>query len=304
VTGAVAIGGGADAGTTDGELRRELASRIGSRREAAWIVDHAERARGLEGAARDEAARRLAARRAAGEPLQYVLGRWPFRVLDLDVDRRVLIPRPETEHVVEVALGRLARLLQRADRPPGPAVCVDLGTGSGAIALSLAAEEPGGRAGTVVFATDRSAAALEVARANRDRLAAAGALGSARVQLVDGHWFDALPSDLVGIVDLVVANPPYVSAEEFEHLDPVVRDHEPVDALVAGAGSDGTPGLADVEAVLREAPRWLRPGGAVVVEIAPHQAEAARTVALGAGFRDVAVVPDLSDRPRMVVAGC
>lgn len=220
-------------------------------------------------------------RRRLGEPLQYVLGIWGFRRLDLVVDRRVLIPRPETESVVEVALAELRRL--HPDRP----VAVDLGTGSGAIALSVALEVP--RA--LVWGTDRSEEALAVARAN---LSGMGSRVATRVRLAAGDWFDALPADLQGEVDLVVSNPPYVGAEEA--LPAEVADWEPTGALVAGPT-----GLEDVARILAAAPRWLRRPGAVVVEIAPHQAERAAELAVEAGFDAVDVRPDLAGRLRAVV---
>jgi release factor glutamine methyltransferase len=223
----------------------------------------------------------LVARRAAGEPLQYVLGVWGFRRLELVVDRRVLIPRPETEVVVEVALGELDRL-----GPVAP-VAVDLGTGSGAIALSLALEAPRAR----VWGTDRSAEALAVARAN---LAGMGSRVATRVRLAEGDWFAALPDELRGRVDLVVANPPYVAAGEA--LPEEVAGWEPAGALIAGPT-----GLEDVARILAEAPAWLARPGVVVVEIAPHQAGEAEALARQAGFDPVTVKPDLAGRPRALV---
>ncbi len=246
----------------------------------------------------------------AGEPLQYVLGRWGFRRLDLALDRRVLIPRPETEEVVDHALAELDRRLPRT--PPGPspsnwrdsppetrgdraknawgstAVVVDLGTGSGAIALSVAAE----REGVTVWGTERSPAALALARAN---LAGLGGRAATRVRLAEGDWYDALPADLAGSVDVIVANPPYVAAGE--ELPPVVADWEPPDALVSGPT-----GLEAVGAVVAGAPRWLAPGGALVVEVGATQATAARALAVAAGFAAPEVRPDLAGRPRVLVA--
>ena len=252
-------------------------------------------------------ARSMAARRAAGEPLQYIFGHWPFRRLELRVDPQVLIPRPETEQVVEVALGE-ARRLHGAARPGAGAgaglVVVDAGTGSGAIALALATELG---AGVVeqMWATDTSAGALEVAASNLEacRAAAAGA-GAAlpRVELVQGSWLAPLPEGLRGHVDLVVSNPPYVTADEWAALDPEVRA-EPREALVAGpAGSGGSAGLADVEAVLEQARLWLVRPGAVVVELAPHQAGAAQRRARQLGYDEVRIEPDLAGRPRALVA--
>jgi release factor glutamine methyltransferase len=245
----------------------------------------------------------LVDRRAGGEPVQYVIGRWAFRTLDLMVDRRVLIPRPETEQVVEVALAELDRLPAEATDAPGPAgppappggrasaaVAVDLGTGSGAIALSIAAERPA----VEVWATDVSPAALEVATAN---LAGLGGRAAARVRLAEGAWWAALPEHLRGRVDLVISNPPYISAAEMTAIDAQVTDWEPSLALEAGPT-----GLEAIQEILDGAPAWLRPGGVAVVEIAPHQRRQAVTIARDAGFAAVEVHPDLAGYPRALVA--
>jgi release factor glutamine methyltransferase len=228
-------------------------------------------------------------RRVAGEPLQYVIGSWGFRGLDLYVDHRVLIPRPETEEVVQHALSELDR--QTADRDPGNrGVVVDLGTGSGAIALAVAAERPG----TEVWATDVSAGALAVASAN---LAGLGGRAATTVRLTQGSWWEALPGDLRGRVDVAVSNPPYISSGEMKTLPPEVAGWEPRQALDAGPS-----GLEAVHAVIGGARPWLRDGGAVVVEIAPHQAEAASAAAKQTGFSRVEVRGDLAGRPRVLVA--
>ena len=221
-------------------------------------------------------------RRAAGEPLQYVLRRWGFRTLDLLVDRRVLIPRPETEVVVEVAIRELRRI--DSQRP----LVADLGTGSGAIALSIAAEVPAAH----VWATDASEDALAVARAN---LVGIGSPAAVRVRMAQGRWFDALPGVFRGQFDIVVSNPPYIA--EGEALPVEVADWEPRQALVAGPV--GTEAIADI---VGGAPAWLAPKGAAVIEIAPHQAEEARALAHDAGFGDVEVRPDLNGRARVLVA--
>ena len=220
-------------------------------------------------------------RRAAGEPLQYVLRRWGFRTLDLLVDRRVLIPRPETEVVVEVAIRELRRLDSR--RP----LVADLGTGSGAIALSIAVEVPSAH----VWATDVSEDALAVARAN---LAGIGSPAATRVRMACGRWFDALPGALRGQFDLVVSNPPYIA--DGEVLPAEVADWEPRPALVAGP--TGTEAIAELVA---GADPWLAPGGAVVVEIAPHQVERATQLARDGGFGEVEIRPDLAGRARVLV---
>lgn len=272
-----------------------IGAQLGSRREARWIVEFAG----------PDRAQALADRRAAGEPLQYVLGRWPFRSLDLRVDRRALIPRPETEQVVEAALAQLAGLMAaRARGHPGgtDGVAVDLGTGTGAIALSLAVEGGGHGSRLEVWATDASADALEVARANLDDLARTDPPAAAQVHLAHGRWFAALPPDLQGRVDLVVANPPYVSETDYPALDPGVRDWEPPAALVSGGGSTGVGGMADIESIVAAAPRWLRRPGALVVEIAPSQGAAALDAARRAGFAAAETAPDLAGRLRMLVA--
>jgi release factor glutamine methyltransferase len=224
----------------------------------------------------------LVARRVAGEPLQYVLGRWGFRRLDLMVDRRVLIPRPETESVVEVALAELDRLGGR-DRPT---TVVDLGTGSGAIALSIAAE----RVRTSVWATDVSHEALAVARANLSGIGRA----AARVRMEQGEWFDALPDHLRGTVDLVVSNPPYVP--EDAQLPSEVVDWEPIGALLAGPD-----GLADLRRIVDGATAWLAEEGVLVCELSPEQGEPAAALA-AERFAGTELVNDLTGRVRTLVA--
>ena len=290
------------AGGTRRELERVLAERLGSVQEARWLADDV---LGRPGAGADEVTEEararldeLASRRCAGEPLQYVLGRWPFRTLDLVVDGRALIPRPETEQLVGVALGELGAL---AVRPSG-AVVVDLGTGSGAIGLSLAAEAAGTYDPLQVWCCDESDDALALAGENLGRLARRDPRAAAAVTLSAGHWWGALPESLVGCVQLVVSNPPYVSEGEWADLDPGVRCFEPRSALVAGAGRDGTPGLAAIEAVLDGAARWLARPGVAVVELAPPQAGAAQALARAAGAGAVRVERDLAGRDRMLVA--
>jgi release factor glutamine methyltransferase len=222
--------------------------------------------------------RAMVERRLGGEPLQYVLGSWGFRRVDLHIDRRVLIPRPETEWVVQEALERL---------PSGPVTVLDLGTGSGAIALSIAVERPSAR----VVATDRSADALAVARAN---LAGIGRAAT-RVELHEGDWWEAVPGELRGALDLVISNPPYVAPSD--QLPAEVADWEPVDALVPGPS-----GLEAIEVIVAGAPGWLRPGGWLVCEMGESQGDRVRALALDAGLVEVAVLHDLTGRDRMLVA--
>src|SRR6185369_8211237 len=182
-------------------------------------------------------------RRVGGEPLQYVLGSWSFRGIDLMVDRRVLVPRPETEITAQVAIDEAVRAGARRGRSNGwmagatRYAVADLGTGSAAIALALAAELPD----AAVWATDVSPDALAVARAN---LAGAGS-PAARVRLAVGDWFDALPDDLHHGLRVVVANPPYIAEDEVPDLAPEVAHHEPRLALVSGPS-----GLEAIERII------------------------------------------------------
>jgi release factor glutamine methyltransferase len=277
------------------ELTEQLG---GARHEARFIADEVLGPSApdttLVSAGAASAGRAMAARRRAGEPLQYVFGHWPFRGLDLVVDPRVLIPRPETEQVVEAALAEGRRLRGSGHGPDGLLV-VDAGTGSGAIALALATELPG----SLVWATDTSTDALAVAGVNLERVRADHP--EVVVELVGGSWLRPLPPDLRGRVQLVVSNPPYVSESEWDGLSGEVRA-EPRQALVAAPGRDGTPGLADVEAVLAQAAEWLARPGYAVVELAPQQADAASRVARALGYDEVGVAPDLAGRGRALVA--
>jgi release factor glutamine methyltransferase len=232
-------------------------------------------------------------RRCGGEPLQYVMGSWSFRDLELMVDARVLIPRPETEVVVEVALEEAVRSgLRRSRRrlalvEPAPSeVVVDLGTGSGAIALALEAELPD----VEVWATDVSDDALAVAQANVSGCAAA------RVRVAQGSWFAALPDELRGKVRLVVTNPPYVSEAEFEALPEEVAKYEPRRALVSGPT-----GTEAIEELLDDALAWLAPGAALVCELAPRQAVAMQTHARALGYVDALIREDLAGQARVLV---
>ncbi|MEY2473967.1 MAG: release factor glutamine methyltransferase [Actinomycetota bacterium] len=223
------------------------------------------------------------ARRKDGEPLQYVLGSWGFRQLDLFLDRRVLIPRPETEWVVEVALAALRQLRVNDDA----ALVVDLGTGSGAIALSIAKEVPDAQ----VWATDASSDALDVARLN---LIGMGQAAVGRVELKHGDWYAALPDALKGMITLLVSNPPYV--KDTDHLPPEVEQWEPAAALRSGPD-----GLDDIRRIVFAAPDWLARPGALVVEHAPDQGETIQQLMRAAGAEATSTHKDLVDRPRCTV---
>ena len=214
--------------------------------------------------------RRAIARRVAREPLAYILGEWGFRRLELHVDSRVLIPRPETEVLVERALALLAGI----DEPR----VLDIGVGSGAIALAIADEHPGAQ----VVATDPSAGALAVAEENRARTGLDG-----RVELVQGELF----AGQSGPFDLVVSNPPYVDPADVDTLDPEVRDYEPREALVA---------TGVTEAISAGAPEVLVAGGALALEVADGKAAEIAAALDRGGYQEVTVTNDLAGRERIV----
>ncbi len=208
-------------------------------------------------------------RRQSGEPLAYIIGSKEFYGLALAVDPRVLVPRPDTETLVDWALEQLAH----GSRGPGdaPARVLDLGTGSGAIALALKRHCPN----CVVDAVDASAPALAVARLNAERL-------GLQVRMLQGRWFD--PID--GRYDCIVSNPPYV-ADADPHLDALI--HEPVQALVSG--SDG---LRDIRQIVTGAPAHLMPGGWLLLEHGHDQGLAVQALLRAAGFRDLTRRDDLA----------
>jgi release factor glutamine methyltransferase len=222
-------------------------------------------------------------RRLAGEPVQYITGRAAFRNLDLAVGPAVLIPRPETEGLVEAVLETLAR---EQDRWTAPRV-LDLGTGSGAIALALAAEWPS----AIVSATDASADALEVARTNAHDLKLEG-----RVTFLAGDWFDAIPSDEK--FEVVVSNPPYIGEQERAELPVDVRDHEPGSALFAGPD-----GLQSIRLIVDAAPRHLVTHGLLALELSESHAHEVAAWFDGAhDWESVEVRDDLDGRPRVLLA--
>lgn len=215
-------------------------------------------------------------RRLAGEPVAYITGTKSFRYLTLSVTSAVLVPRPESELLVEAALKFAGGT---------PIVAADIGTGSGAIAVSIAKEI----AGSTVYATDASKAALEVANANAE---AAGV--AERIRLFCGDLFDPLPGDLVGKLDLVVSNPPYVAADEFEILPREVASFEPRVAL------DGGPDGTDFhQRLVAGTPELLRDGGMLVMEIGAKQGMIVSDMMAGR-FEDVVVHKDLAGLDRVV----
>ena len=269
-------------------LLAETRTRIGEEPAARWLCEEASGSDSLTDVLDEPATERMVAhldamvaRCVAGEPLGYVLGHWSFRHLEVAVDRRVLIPRPETEVVAGVAI-ELARSM------PRPVTVADLGTGSGAIGLSLAAELPVD--GVSVWLTDASRDALDVARAN---LAGIGRKG-ANVRIAEGPWFEALPAGTR--LDVAVSNPPYIAAGS-PLVDDSVRLWEPHEALFAG--SDG---LDDIRVIAEQAGRWVRPGGWLVLEIGADQGGAVVELLETIGFGNVGIRPDLAGRDRVAVA--
>ncbi len=235
--------------------------------------------------------REVVRRRARREPLQYITGRVDFREVALSVDRRVLIPRPETEVLVGEVLEWTRAVGEQGHAPAGDAAAggltaLDIGTGSGAIALSLLHEGPFSR----VVATDVSADAIAVARANAEAL---GALD--RIEFRLGPVWAPIGDD--ERFNVIVANPPYVMDSERPGLMPEVRDHEPGTALFAGPD-----GLAVVREIVAGAGRRLCPGGLLALEVGAGQAQAARVLMAESGLTRARAVADLAGRDRVVAA--
>jgi len=218
---------------------------------------------------------RLMEQRSAGMPLQYLEGTVQFGPLELLVDNRVLIPRPETEQLWEKALDLV---------PDGPCTVVDMGTGSGCLAIGIAHQRPAAR----VIATDISPDALDLARLN-------AALLQVEAEFRLGDRLDALHPSLRGEVDLIVTNPPYVSDSEWLELPPEVRDYEPRLALAAGDG------LHIFRYLASEAPEWLASDGVLVAEIGDRQGAKIRWAFRGPPW-EASVLPDLAGRDRFLIA--
>ena len=217
---------------------------------------------------------KLLERRAAGEPLAYIIGRQDFWTLRLAISPAVLVPRPETELLIERAL---------VLHPDELGSVVDLGTGSGAIALSLAKERPGWR----LTATDISQEALSVARAN------AQSLDLGRVQFLHGSWFEPLEGHTF---DIIVSNPPYVAADDAAMLDPALR-HEPRGALTPGLDA-----MASLRTIIEAAPKHLKRGGWLLLEHGANQAAAVAGELVAHGLRHVRSHRDLAGHERMTEA--
>lgn len=273
---------GDDGHLTWQEMLERTAEATGDRAVARWLCEEAS---GCDGAEFTSILHEMVSARSgfqldgmlrrflAGEPIQYVLGRWAFRHLDLKVDRRVLIPRPETEMLVDV-------VKQFVAGRSAPVRIVDLGTGSGAIGLSLLSELP--IDSVQVWMTDQSQDAIDVASAN----AAGIGRPAAGARFAVGSWFEALDPLSKGTFDVVVSNPPYVSDDDLD-LDDTVREWEPHPALFAGVD-----GLAALRVIIGEAGEWLVHGGLLAVEMGHTQADAVRELFARASFSEVIVHTD------------
>lgn len=243
----------------------------------------------------------LLKRRLAGEPVQYVIGTAAFMFAEFEVTPAVLIPRPETEALTEVALRMIGEMSAERWRAPidpaagtadsaspGEIAIADVGTGSGVIAVTVAIKQPG----VVVYATDRSSSALEVARRNAERAGVAG-----RITFLEGQLFEPLrEAGLERRLAMIVSNPPYVPSGEIADLQPEVRDFEPREAL------DGGPdGLDCLRKIAQDGPTFLEPGGGMALEVGDGQAEDVRAL-LAESLADTEVLRDYAGRDRIVTA--
>jgi release factor glutamine methyltransferase len=221
----------------------------------------------------------LIRRRIGGEPFAYITGNKEFMGLDFSVDGRVLIPRPETEILVELVIEKIGR--------DAGAMIIDIGTGSGCVAISLAVFLPH----AFIHATDISSNALFLARENAARHNA-----SERIMFSEGSVYSALPDSLKGRVDIIVSNPPYISDDEYAALERGIIDFEPQQALKGGAD-----GLDVFRKIVAGAPDYLNDGGMLAVEIGETQAADAAAIMEDCGdFSRVEAISDLSGRPRIV----
>jgi release factor glutamine methyltransferase len=264
-------------------------------RERVWIYSHPEE---LLDAAQIERFFDLVARRTAGTPTQYLTGRQEFWGLEFEVTPDVLIPRPETEHVVEVALERTGPLPSR-DTVRGEGLRIaDVGTGSGCLAVALARELPGAE----VFATDISEAALAVARRNAERHGVSRRIEFFRCSLLEGFLHESLPrlrdtSPQSLPLDLIVSNPPYVARSEAASLQSEVRDHEPAHALFGGEQ-----GIEIYAPLIAQAEKLLRPGGVLVLELGYNSLAFVQPLLETPQWTDVRATNDLAAIPRVISA--
>jgi release factor glutamine methyltransferase len=253
--------------------------------DRAWLYAHPE---AVVDAAMSEQYFSLIARRASGVPTQHLTGHQEFWGLDFEVTPDVLIPRPETEHVIEVAIERLgAGSAAGSPRREKEFRIADVGTGSGCIAIALAHQFPAAR----IFATDISVAALEVARRNAARHNV-----SSRIEFIESGLLDSLPRESRSF-DLIASNPPYIGRQEAATLPREVREHEP-DAALFG----GETGTEIYGPLIAQAARLLEPGGILVLELGHTSAEHVSRLLDGPEWTNVAVMNDLAGIPRVASA--
>lgn len=256
------------------------------RRDRTWLYSHPEEPVSEEDTRHFQ---RLLARRAGGEPTQHLTGKQEFWGLDFEVTPDVLIPRPETEHVIEVALDRLAVREIRDGRKQtltGEGMHIaDIGTGSGCIAIALAKELPGAR----ILATDISAVGLAVARRNAARHSFTD-----RIEFLESNLLEAIS---VQSFDLIVSNPPYVGRNERETLHTEVRDHEPELALYGG--EEGYELYAEL---IAQAAQFLKPGGLLVLELGHNSLPAVQPLLVPPTWTRAGVTSDLAGIPRVIAA--
>lgn len=217
----------------------------------------------------------LVLRRLAAEPVAYILGQWEFFSLEIHVEPPLLVPRPETEHLVEAALESLG---ERGGR------VLDLCTGTGCVAIAIARNAPG----CEVWATDLNPTSIRVAGENAAR-------HGVPIRVAEGDLFDALPAD-AGPFDVIVANPPYVESGAWEGLAPDIRRYEDKAALLAGAD-----GLDCIRRIVADAPDWLASGGMLALEIGESQGAVSAELLRRRGFVGVALRPDLAGHDRIVL---
>ena len=275
------------------EMLASTTQQLGNAQEARWLCEHASGMDATEFSleqdqfvtvACEKSLQAMVQNRLSGVPLQYVMKRWAFRHLDIMVDERVLIPRPETEQVVQVALD-----IARTQLDNAPLRVVDLGTGSGVIGLSMAFEL--GAEAAHVWLTDASADALDVARANMIGIGRA----AANVRVAHGSWWNALPQDIAGLIDIAICNPPYI-AEADSEVATEVHMYEPHSALYAHDN-----GLADLRTVIEGASAWLKQSGWLVLEIGYQQGADVLAIMAASGFVGAEIKQDLSGRDRIAV---
>ena len=275
------------------EMLAMTVQQLGNAQEARWLCEHASGMDTAEFSAEQnqlvtvacaKSLHSMVRDRLSGVPLQYVMKRWAFRHLDVMIDERVLIPRPETEQVVQIALDIARKIISDSALR-----IVDLGTGSGVIGLSMAFEL--GAEAAHVWLTDASVDALDVARANMIGIGRA----AANVRIAHGGWWNALPQDVAGQIDIAICNPPYIAHASSE-VAPDVHMYEPHSALYAHDN-----GLADLRAVIEGASAWLKQSGWLVLEIGYQQGTDVLAMMTASGFVGAEIKQDFSGRDRIAV---